>query len=75
VKWVILCLVLINATFFGWQLSRDQEVVASGETPPATTNAAMVNRLLLVSEVDSGVLRQRRDLLPRQAVATPQPPM
>jgi hypothetical protein len=75
VKWIILCLVLINATFFGWQLSRDQEVVASGETPPATTSAAMVNRLLLVSEVESSVLRQRRDLLPRQAVATPRSPV
>ena len=73
-KWVILCLVLINAAFFGWQLSRDQEVVTSNVAEPATTRAAMVNRLLLVSEVESGVLRQRRDLLSPQAVAAPQTP-
>ena len=73
-KWVILCLVLINATFFGWQLSRDQEVVVSGEPVPAATSTAMVNRLLLVSEVESGVLRQRRNLPSRQSVSAPQAP-
>jgi len=62
VKWVILCLVLINAAFFGWQLSRDQSLAAGGDSAPPATKAAMVNRLLLVSEVDSGVLRQRRNL-------------
>jgi hypothetical protein len=60
VKWVVLCLVLANAAFFGWQLSRDREVVVASEAVPATPNAAMVNRLLLVNEVDPGVLRRRR---------------
>ena len=74
-KWVILGLILINATFFGWQLSRDQEVVASGVKEPVATNTAMVNRLLLVSEVESGVLRQRRGLLSRETVVAPQSPV
>ncbi|GMQ90622.1 MAG: SPOR domain-containing protein [Gammaproteobacteria bacterium] len=65
-KWVILCLVLINAAFFGWQLSRDQEAIVASEPSPPATEAAMVNRLLLVSELDRGVLRQRRN--------TPSPP-
>jgi len=60
VKWVVLCLVLANATFFGWQLSREREVVVASEAVPATSNAAMVNRLLLVNEVDPSVLRRRR---------------
>ena len=74
-KWVILGLILINATFFGWQLSRDQEVVASSAKEPAATTTAMVNRLLLVSEVESGVLRQRRGLLSRETVVAPQSPV
>ncbi len=73
-KWIILCLVLINATFFGWQLSRDQEVLTGNVAQPATTHTAMVNRLLLVSEIESGVLRQRRDLLSPQSVAAPRTP-
>jgi len=60
VKWVVLCLVLANVAFFGWQLSRDREIVVASEALPATSNAAMVNRLLLVNEVDPGVLRRRR---------------
>ncbi len=60
-KWVILGLVLINVAFFGWQLSRDQAPVVAGEPVPSTTKSAMVNRLLLVSELDRGVLRQRRN--------------
>jgi hypothetical protein len=59
-KWLILCLVLANAAFFGWQLSRDREVVVESEPPPLPAGRPMVNRLLLVSEVDPGVLRQRR---------------
>jgi hypothetical protein len=74
VKWVILSLVLMNATFFGWQLNRDQAVLVSGEPVPAATSTAMVNRLLLVSEVDSGVLHQRRSLAPRPPMAAPQSP-
>lgn len=62
-KWVIVFLVLVNAAFFGWQLTRDPPVVVSGPPAPAVTTADMVNRLLLVSEVESGVLRQRRDAL------------
>ena len=73
-KWVILCLVLMNATFFGWQLNRDRGVVVSGAPVPEATSTAMVNRLLLVSEVDSGVLHQRRSLPSRQPVVAPQPP-
>lgn len=59
-KWVVLCLVLANAAFFGWQLSRDREVVVASVAVPPASNAAMVNRLLLVNEVDPGVLRRRR---------------
>lgn len=72
-KWVILCLVLVNAAFFGWQLSRDRNVVTSGESAPPATNAAMVNRLLLVSEVELGVLRQRRNVPPTQAPLQAEP--
>jgi hypothetical protein len=72
VKWLILCLVLINATFLGWQLSRDEQVVIRSVPAPAATSAAMINRLLLVSEVESGVLRQRRPLPSRQPVSAPQ---
>jgi hypothetical protein len=75
VKWVILCLVLINASFFGWQLSRDGEVPVSAVAVPAVTNAAMVNRLLLVSEVESGVLHQRRALPSSQPVSAPPSPV
>jgi hypothetical protein len=74
VKWVILSLVLINAAFLGWQLSRDQEVVVGVEAVPETTTAAMVNRLLLVSEVESGVLRQRRNLPSSKPASAPPPP-
>jgi hypothetical protein len=74
VKWVILCLVLINAAFLGWQLSRDQEVVIGVEAVPETTTSAMVNRLLLVSEVESGVLRQRRNLPASKPSPPPRPP-
>lgn len=59
-KWVILGLVLINAAFFWWQLSRDQAVVVIGEPASPPPSAAIVNRLLLVSEVEPGILRQRR---------------
>jgi len=72
VKWVILCLVLINVVFFGWQLSRDQEVVVAGEPVPPATRSAMVNRLLLVSELDRGVLRQRRNVPSPQPSAPPE---
>jgi len=60
VKWVILFLVLINVAFFGWRLSRDQDAVVAGAAAPLPTGSAMVNRLLLVSEVDADVLRRRR---------------
>ncbi len=75
-KWVILCLVLINVAFFGWRLSRDQEAIVAGEPEPPATTSAMVNRLLLLSELEQGVLRQRRNLpSPRSvALAKPQPP-
>ena len=53
-KWVVLCLVLANAAFFGWQLSRDREVVVVSEAAPASSNAAMVSRLLLVKAVEVG---------------------
>jgi hypothetical protein len=67
-KWAILFLVLANAAFFGWQLSRDQDVAVISESAPSPSNAAMVNRLLLVSEVESGVLRQRRNVPSLQPV-------
>lgn len=59
-KWVILVLVVINAAFFGWQLSRDRQLAVSAPSAPPASAAAPVNRLLLVSEVEPGVLRQRR---------------
>lgn len=65
-KWMIVILVLANAIFFGWQLSRDQDPGFDSKPAPQTSSAAMVNRLLLVSEVESGVLRERRNL-PGQA--------
>ncbi|GMQ75856.1 MAG: SPOR domain-containing protein [Gammaproteobacteria bacterium] len=71
-KWVILSLVLINVAFFGWQLSRDQEAVVVGEPAPPATKAAMVNRLLLVSELDRGVLRQRRNVPSSRPTSPPE---
>lgn len=72
-KWVILGLVLTNVAFFGWRLSQDQEVVVADVAAPPAVGVAMVNRLLLVSEVESGVLRRRRTLPSRQPVSAPQP--
>ena len=71
-KWVILGLVLTNVAFFGWRLSQDQEVVVAGATAPPPTGAAMVNRLLLVSEIESGVLRRRRKLPSAPSASSPQ---
>lgn len=59
-KWVVLGLVLVNVVFLGWQLGRDREMLVVGEPTPATTESNVVNRLLLVSEVEPGVLRRRR---------------
>ncbi len=67
-KWMILFLVLVNVAFFGWQLRRDQTMFVTAEPMPPVTRSAMVNRLLLVSELQSGVLRQRRN------VPSPPPP-
>jgi len=75
VKWVILCLVLMNASFFGWQLSQDGEAPVSAVAVPAATSNAMVTRLLLVSEVESGVLHQRRGMPSSQPVAVPPSPV
>ena len=72
-KWVILCLVLTNVAFFGWRLSQDQEVVVAGVTAPPPTDSAMVNRILLLSEVESSVLRRRRELPSQQPASPPQP--
>lgn len=74
-KWVVLCLVLANAAFFGWQLSRDREVVVVSEAAPASSNAAMVSRLLLVNEVDPGVLRRRRSSPLAGPVVEPEVPV
>ena len=72
-KWVILSLVLTNVVFFGWRLSQDQEVVVADAAVPPATGAAMVNRLLLVSEVESGVLRRRREPPSQQPASPPRP--
>lgn len=74
-KWVVLCLVLANAAFFGWQLSRDREVVVVSEAAPASSNAVMVSRLLLVNEVDPGVLRRRRSSPLAGPVVEPEVPV
>ncbi len=58
-KWVIVCLVLMNGAFFAWQLGRDRQVEIVVDPEPPATASAMVNRLLLVSELERGVLRQR----------------
>ena len=77
-KWVIVLLVLANVVFFGWQLARDEKAAAIEDpVPPATTTSAMVNRLLLVNELERGVLRYRRRAptakpVPREE---PQPPV
>ena len=73
VKWVIVCLVLMNVAFFGWRLSRDQEAVVAGEAEPSATTPAMVNRLLLLSELQQGVLRQRRNPPSPRSVAPAKP--
>jgi hypothetical protein len=73
VKWVILALVIVNGVFFGWQLGRDRQLAVSGPSPPPAADAALVNRLLLVSEVESGVLRQRR-IEPTRQTATASAP-
>ena len=72
-KWVILGLVLTNVVFFAWRLSQDQEVVVAEAAAPPPTGVAMVNRLLLVSEVESGVLRRRRKLPSQEPASPPQP--
>ncbi len=72
-KWVILALVLTNVVFFGWRLSQDQEVVVAEAPAPPPAGVAMVNRLLLVSEVEPGVLRRRRKLPPQQPASPPPP--
>ena len=72
-KCVILGLVLTNVAFFGWRLSQDQEMVVTDSAPPAA-GVAMVNRLLLVSEVEPGVLRRRRELPSQQAAQPPASP-
>ncbi len=72
-KWVILCLMLMNVAFFGWQLSRDQEAVVAAEPGPPATTSAMVNRLLLVSELERGVLHRRRNVPLPQPASPPEP--
>ncbi|NIM29231.1 MAG: hypothetical protein GTO67_15885 [Gammaproteobacteria bacterium] len=73
-KWVIVLLVVANFAFFGWQLARDREMAMDIEpVAPATTTSAMVNRLLLLSELERGVLRPRRSLPPAQPRPAPQP--
>jgi len=75
VKWVILGLVLLNVAFFGWQLGRDREPVAAVEVEAPVGTSAMVNRLLLVSELERGVLRQRLNTLSPRAGSAEQPPV
>jgi hypothetical protein len=75
VKWVIACLVLMNVVFFGWQLGRDREVIVADDPQPPATTSAMVNRLLLVSELERGVLRQRRSVPVSKPSPSPQPPV
>ena len=58
-KWVIACLVVVNAVFLVWQLGRERPMAAPDEPEPVTGTSAMVNRLLLISELDRGVLRRR----------------
>lgn len=73
-KWVIVFLVLANVVFFAWQLGRDREALVEDDpVPPATTTSAMVNRLLLVSELERGVLRRRHHAPTPRLQSSPQP--
>ena len=72
-KWVILCLVLMNVAFFGWRLSRDQDALVAVEAEIPATPPTMVNRLLLLSELEQGVLRQRRSLPSQRSIALARP--
>lgn len=73
VKWAIVGLVVLNVVFFGWQLGRDREPVAAVEVEAPKSTTAMVNRLLLVSELERGVLRQRLNTHSPQASSAVQP--
>lgn len=73
VKWVIVFLVVMNVAFFGWQLNRDEQAIIDDQPPPPVTTSAMVNRLLLVSELERGVLRHRRSALAPQVRVVPEP--
>ena len=70
-KWVVACLVVLNAAFLVWQLGRDRPVALSDVPEPAVRKSAMVNRLLLVSELDQGVLRQRLGAQPPSTAPAP----
>jgi len=72
VKGIFWALVAVNLAFFGWQLVREP-----APEPARTVEAPIpgdVNRLLLLSEVDTGALRERRLTPAPQAPRTPSPP-
>lgn len=56
-RWLVLSLLIANAAFLGWQLQREP---APPEPAASPTPPGMVNRLLLVGEIDDSVLRERR---------------
>ena len=60
-KWAFYALVVLNATFFSWQMTLEGSPPPAGEPAGAPVPAApgYVNRLLLVSELDSSILRER----------------
>lgn len=60
-KWIVLALVGLNIWFFAWRVAKPLPAPA---VPTEVTHPQHVNRLLMISEVDGGELRDR---------TTPQP--
>lgn len=60
-KWAFYLLVVLNAAFFSWQMSLERSTapVVEPTTASRTSAPGYVNRLLLVSELESGILRER----------------
>lgn len=61
-RWACYLLVVLNAMFFSWQMTLEGAPATSGDAParaPELPAPGYVNRLLLVSELESGILRER----------------
>lgn len=69
-RWVLASLLLANVAFLGWQIQRDRAPPPSAAAPPSTP-PGMVNRLLLIDEIDAAALRERRGSLAVEPSLTP----